>query len=96
MQLECEVTFLAKEDGGRNAMPILNGGIYRPLLVADDPEQRQPVLEKRDIEFTTVDGRKMVSTTDKFLAEEHLGVLFESCPNSGVPGESLTVILAPF
>jgi hypothetical protein len=77
--VECSVTFLTPEDGGR-AVPwgpgALSGNRYRPHIVIGDPNQRQAILDER--------GRS---------AEESVGVAFHDGPALPEPGKEMKVVL---
>ena len=97
-QMECEVTFLSEQEGGRKTgLPTLSGGKYRPLLVIGDPNQRQAKIVGRMMPVEYADGSKGEQWTDKYIDEEHLGVIFESGPDSGEVGKPLTITVSlPF
>ncbi len=49
-RIEAEITFLPESEGGRTMPPgILSSGVYRPHLVAGDPNQRRAVVEGNEI-----------------------------------------------
>lgn len=76
--IECSVTFLSSDDGGRKwpfKKGALSGDSYRPHIVIGDPSQRKAIL----------DGNRLV--------EEYLGVTFHSGPEEVKPGEALRVEL---
>lgn len=76
--IECRVTFLSSDEGGRST-PLRNGALsgdsYRPHMVIGDPSQRKAVL----------DGNRVV--------EEYLGVTFHSGPDEFKVREELRVEL---
>lgn len=75
--IECEVTFLSKQEGGRNSPPIqLSSGLYRPHLVVGDPRQRVAKMSK-----------------DNVLTEEYLGVVFCGGTDHPCVNESTIVTL---
>ena len=94
--IECDVTFLSPEEGGRQAMPVLSGNVYRPLLVVGDPNQRLAKVESGVVEVECADGSHRKIRTDKFLSEEHLAVLFSAGSDLSVFGESAIVSLGLF
>jgi hypothetical protein len=95
--MECEVTFLTEQEGGRRSMPILSGGKYWPHVVVGDPSQRKVILTERMMPVEYADGTKGEEWTDKYIDEEYLGVRFESGPANGKLGEPLIVtLLVPF
>jgi translation elongation factor EF-Tu-like GTPase len=52
-RIEAEVTFLPESEGGRKEPPqLLSGGQYRPHLVVGDPNQRQAVTIRNEIQET--------------------------------------------
>ncbi|MDP9126644.1 MAG: hypothetical protein M3N08_00080 [Pseudomonadota bacterium] len=77
-QVECTVTFLPPEEGGR-LKPftggVLNGNLYRPHLVVDDPLLRK----------AAVNGDK--------VPETYLGVAFFRGPHRVKAGEPITAVL---
>ena len=97
-RMECEVTFLSKDEGGRQTgLPRLSGNSYRPLLVIGDPNQRKAVIRGRMVPVEYADGTRGEEWAENFGDEEHLGVFFESGPEDGKIDQSLLVtLLLPF
>jgi hypothetical protein len=96
--MECEVTFLSKDEGGRQTgLPHLSGNSYRPLLVVGDPNQRKAIIQGRMVPVEYADGTRGEEWAENYGVEEHLGVFFESGPEDGRIGEPLLVtLLLPF
>ena len=94
-RMECEVTFLSEEEGGRKTgLPTLSGNIYRPLLVIGDPSQRKAIVERRKVPVTYSDGTTGEVWSDNCLVEMNLRVLFESGPDDAQIGKPLIERLA--
>jgi hypothetical protein len=51
--LECEVTFISEQEGGRTTVPALSGCVYRPHIVVGDPGQRKAIITGRTIPVKT-------------------------------------------
>jgi len=95
--MECEVTFLSEQEGGRRTIPTLSGGKYWPHIVVGDPNQRKANFIGRMMPVEYADGSKGEHWTDKYIDEEYLGVRFETGPENGKAGEQLIVtLLLPF
>lgn len=50
--IEAEITFISKEKGGRETMPLLSGCVYRPHIVIGDINQRKAILFGNEIQET--------------------------------------------
>jgi hypothetical protein len=94
-RIECEVTFLTQEEGGRSSAnpPLLSENFYRPHLVVGDPSQRQAKITGRMMPVEYADGTRGEHWTDKYIDEEMLGVAFESGPDNPQVGKPLIVTL---
>ena len=65
--IECEVTFLSREDGGRSlpfGKGILSSRKYMPHLVVGNPQQRMPIVNEKN-----------------YIQEDYLGVVFVAGPD---------------
>jgi hypothetical protein len=84
-EVEARVTFLRREEGGRQASPDLSGGHYRPHVVVGDPNQGEAVVgsdgvvaeEYLGVQFTASDqpceqGSPLVVTLQLIYAP-HVG-----------------------
>jgi hypothetical protein len=77
-RIECAVTFLTPEEGGRSK-PLPSGGLsgdrYRPHVVIGDPTQRHAII---------VEGKGV---------EEYIGVAFSVGPEAPKAGIEMVVLL---
>jgi hypothetical protein len=77
--IECVVTFLTSDEGGR-AKPFppggLSGDVYRPHIVIGDSSQRRAIIDKL--------GR---------AAEEYIGIAFSNGPQQPIAGSEMRVIV---
>jgi hypothetical protein len=93
-RIDCDVTFLSETPSGPIKWPKhLTGGSYRPHLVVGAPDQRKAKMVTRTTEVEYTDGSHGFITSNKFIDEEMLGVLFERGPENPKIGESLGVTL---
>lgn len=77
-RIECSITFLSPEEGGRHILPqSLTGNLYRPHLVVRDPSQK------------AVKAKRWNKTT-----EEYIGVAFLEGPAAPEANKEIVVVLS--
>jgi len=74
--IEAEVTFISKEQGGRETMPLLSGGVYRPHIVIGDVNQRKAILIGNEIQETYLGVAFLSSPKDVELNKSFSAELF--------------------
>lgn len=96
--IECEVTFLSADEGGRaTGMPSLSSGSYWPLMVIGDPNQRKAIITGAMLPVEYADGTKGEEWSDNYCPEEHIGVRFEYGPHEAAIGKPfVTTLSVPF
>ena len=94
--IEAEVTFIPKAEGGRETIPTLSGGVYRPHLVVGDPNQRQAIVVGNEIQETYLSiafqsSSEKVEFNKPFLAELVLMHYPHPIYDSLVPNATFTI-----
>lgn len=94
--IEAKVTFIPKEEGGREMIPQLSGYVYRPHIVVGDLNQRKAIVVGNEIQETYL-GVAFQSSPDNvefnrpFLAELVLMYYPHPVYDSLVPNATFTI-----